>query len=645
MQSVRCAQCSHERADALFDEDTAMNKAHQSITSIGIAVLFAACGSGSNTAPSQGGSGGSTVTSSGGSSNGGTTGNGGTTDTSGAGGKAAGGSAGNASGGATGNGSSSRGGATGNGGAGGKAAGGSAGNANGGATGNGGAGTGGAVGGTTGSGGAENGGTKGSGGASATGGTTTPSTALATSTNGTWTTTGTWTETTSGTADVTVNDTSTAQSWEGFGGCFNEMGWNQLSTPALQTEAINLLFGADGARFAIGRIPIGASDYAMDRYTLGDSGTDVTPDSSESNRPPADTSLSKFSLDRDGQKLIPYIKAALAVRPDIRFWASPWTPPVWMKTGYKKDIMGSSGNAKKPSYFDGGNMKSDSATLTAYAQYYTKFVQGYRDQGINIELVSPQNEPGYDLNYPSCLWDKATYTTWIGKYLGPAMKSLGVKVMVGSLSNSDSGKDIDTANAALADSTAKGFLSVVGVQWGVLDKVNGGTTFGGLPIWASEHKCGNYPWNPSGYPTYVSAAAPNDQAYAVESWGYIRDAINKGKVTAYNAWNMVLDNVGKGNDTSRDWAQDSLLTVSGGKITKTQAYFVFRHFSQFVDPGATVVKTSGSTDAVAFKNPDGSLVAVVYSSSAKSNYLVAIGGKKLQFSIPAGGWATVKYKP
>jgi glucosylceramidase len=106
---------------------------------------------------------------------------------------------------------------------------------------------------------------------------------------------------------------------------------------------------------------------------------------------------------------------------------------------------------------------------------------------------------------------------------------------------------------------------------------------------------------------------------------------------------MVLDNVGKGNDTSRNWAQDSLLTVSGGKITKTQAYYVFRHFSQFVDPGATVLKTSGSTESVAFKNPDGSLVAVVYSSSAKSNYMVAFGDKKLQFSIPAGGWATVKY--
>jgi hypothetical protein len=60
--------------------------------------------------------------------------------------------------------------------------------------------------------------------------------------------------------------------------------------------------------------------------------------------------------------------------------------------------------------------------------------------------------------------------------------------------------------------------------------------------------------------------------------------------------------------------------------------------------GAAGASGSGG-DAVAFKNPDGSLVAVLYSAAAKSNYVVAMGGKKLQFSVPAAGWATVRYKP
>jgi len=456
-----------------------------------------------------------------------------------------------------------------------------------------------------------------------------------------WKTDGTLTDSTAA-ATVTVNDTAVAQKWDGFGAAFNELGWTVLTTADMKTQAIKLLFSAtDGAAFSWGRIPMGASDYATSRYD-DDGGTDVAP-SGETNRPAKDTSMAMFSITRDGQNLIPYIKAAQAVKPDLRFWSSPWTPPVWMKTGFATAANG----AKKPSFYDGGNMTSDAATLTAYASYYTKFVQGYKAQGIDISVVSPQNEPGYEQNYPSCLWDKATYTTWVGKYLGPAMKAINVQVMLGTLSNAgdNSRTDLDIATAVLADSTAKAAVSMAGAQWGVLDKVVGGTTFGGLPIWATEHRCGNYPWNPSGQPAYNSTQAPNDQAYGVESWGYIRDAITKGKVVSYSAWNMVLDKSGLGIDTTRDWKQDALLVADGGKVNPTPAYYVFRHMSQYVTPGASVVGTTGG-DAIGFKNPDGSIVAVLFNSGAANpSYVVAIGGKKVQFAMPANGWATVKVKP
>jgi glucosylceramidase len=465
-----------------------------------------------------------------------------------------------------------------------------------------------------------------------------------------WKTDGALTDSTAA-ATVTVNDTMALQKWDGFGGAFNELGWSFLTTSELQQQALKLLFSAsDGAAFAWGRVPIGASDYAMSRYTLDDTGTDVTPDSTEANRPASDMTLQMFSLARDEQKLIPYIKAAQVVNPALRFWASPWTPPVWMKTGYKKNSGADGGQlAQVPSYYDGGNAKSDPAVLTAYASYYTKFVRGYQAQNINIELVSPQNEPGFDQNYPSCLWDPATYTTWIGKYLGPAMNGIGVKVMLGTLSNGSDMKDGANAAAALADPTAKGFLTVIGAQWGMLDQSKLSALNSSLPIWATEHKCGNYPFcsaiNNYCPAVYNSSQAPNDQAYGVESWGYIRDAITKIKVTAYNAWNMVLDKNGLGNDTTREWKQDALLVVDSGKLNPTPAYYVFRHLSQYVTPGATVVGTTGG-DAIAFKNPDGSLVAVVFNSgAANANYVVAFGAKKVQFAMPSNGWASVKYKP
>jgi glucosylceramidase len=76
-------------------------------------------------------------------------------------------------------------------------------------------------------------------------------------------------------------------------------------------------------------------------------------------------------------------------------------------------------------------------------------------------------------------------------------------------------------------------------------------------------------------------------------------------------------------------------------LTATPAYYVFRHVSQFVDPGATVVGTSGG-DAIAFKNPGGTLVAVVHNTATSAKtMIVSIGGKKLQFSVPANGFATV----
>jgi len=455
-------------------------------------------------------------------------------------------------------------------------------------------------------------------------------------------------------ATVTVNDTM-GQTWEGFGGAFNELGWIPLTSKEMQDAAIKLLFSStDGAAFVWGRIPMGASDYAKIRYTLDDNaGADPAAQSGDAGRPAANTALTGFSLGRDKMYLIPYIKAAQAVRPSLRFWGSPWTPPIWMKTGYMTTA-GGSGTAKKPSYYDGGSMKNDMTFLTAYAEYYKKFVQGYKDEGINVEVVSPQNEPGYEQNYPSCLWDKTLYTTWV-KTLAAAMSPMNVKVMLGTLSNAgDSGRtDLDIASAVLADSAAKAAVSMVGVQWGVLEKVNGGQTFSGLPIWATEHKCGNYPWNPSmgcgepssSCPAYNNSQAPNDQAYGVESWIYIRNAINKGKVTSYSAWNMVLDKSGLGNDTSRDWKQDALLVADGGQVKPTPAYYVFRHLSQYVQVGAKQLGTSGG-DAVAFKNPDGSIAVAMYNSgAANSAYVVSAGGKKLQFAMPGTGWATLLVKP
>ena len=336
-----------------------------------------------------------------------------------------------------------------------------------------------------------------------------------------------------------MNDANAYQTWEGFGGAFNEKGWSYLTSQQMKDQAIALLFGKDGCNFAWGRIPIGASDYAMDRYSL--------------NETAGDTTMSMFSIARDKMKLIPYIKAAQAVKSNIRFWASPWSPPTWMKTGPYNPNTGAS-----HSNFDGGVMKSDDATLKAFALYLVKFVQAYAAEGINVEVVSPQNEPNYQQNYPSCHWDSATFVSFVGKYLGPALTSanLTTKVMDGTLSNPSG--DADIGQSVLRDATAKGYVKSIGVQWGMADSGPVNTLkglAGGIPLWLSETKCGG---------TIGSTApAPNDFNYGRDTWGYISGAIKNG-LTAYNAWNMVLDKGGLGIDDTRKWPQNALLVADSG---------------------------------------------------------------------------------
>jgi glucosylceramidase len=84
---------------------------------------------------------------------------------------------------------------------------------------------------------------------------------------------------------------------------------------------------------------------------------------------------------------------------------------------------------------------------------------------------------------------------------------------------------------------------------------------------------------------------------------------------AYFQWNMVLDETGMG---PWKWKQNAPITVSrvGGKVTYNGEYYVMRHFSQYVKPGAKRVLTTGVWgDKIAFVNPDGSTVLVMGNSA------------------------------
>jgi glucosylceramidase len=491
----------------------------------------------------------------------------------------------------------------------------------------------------------------------------TPQPVLVTSAaNAYWKTNGTLTTVTTGTATVTVNDGTAMQAWEGFGGAFNEIGWLVLSelSASDRAKALDLLFGSDAAHFTIGRIPIGASDYACvpknagSPYDPSSNACDPTKSRYTNDDTSGDTNLNSFSISRDMQNLIPYVKAAQGVNPNMKFWASPWTPPTWMKTT-SGSVNGTACTLVGGTMYDGGCMTAgtNNANLTTYANFFVKWITAYAGQQIPISMVSAQNEPNYAQGYPSCLWTSPMYNQFVGQFLGPALSKagMGTTILGGTMSNNNTNADPTVVTAIMGDATSKGFVTVLGYQWGMEQFVSADANkYKPVHIWQTEHRCGNYPnftpSNPTPMDTYNSTMAPNDWGYGWETWELIRRWIGDG-VTSYSAWNMVLDTIGKGNDTVRNWPQDSLLIVntSSKTLTATPAYYVFRHCAQYVQPGATVVSTTGG-EALAWKNPDGSIVAVMYNTNtAAATYIVAIAGKKVQFAMPGQGWATVYMPP
>lgn len=193
---------------------------------------------------------------------------------------------------------------------------------------------------------------------------------------------------------IVVDPNATAQKIEGWGGCFNEIGWRAL----LRVDEIDrqrilraLFDEKDGLGLNFGRLPIGASDFALSPYSMDDE--------------PGDLELKHFSIERDRYMLIPFIKAALAIRPDLKLWASPWSPPAWMKT---------SGT------YHGGSMKNDPAIFKSYANYLARFVEAYKAEGINLYALHVQNEPYVNNKYPTCVWPDATVMRdFIRDYVAP----------------------------------------------------------------------------------------------------------------------------------------------------------------------------------------------------------------------------------
>jgi glucosylceramidase len=369
-----------------------------------------------------------------------------------------------------------------------------------------------------------------------------------------------------------LRTSNASREWQGFGGCFNEIGWDALQKvdPEERGKLLDLLFDpeADGCRFSYNRLPIGASDFALSWYSL--------------NETPGDFAMEQFSIKRDKNCLIPYIREGLKRCSDMRLFASPWSPPTWMKF---------------PMAHNFGNLIETPENLSAYALYFSRFLSAYREAGIDIHALHVQNEPAVSQKFPSCKFTGEGLRKLIAEYVVPHFKDIGegAEVWLGTI-NSDAYNEY---YAPILDSPAGlNAVSGIGVQWNaknVLPLLQ--MTHPEIPVIQTENECGD---------------GKNTWEYAQYVFNLARHYINFG-VEAYVYWNFVLY---EGGDSTWGWKQNSLVSIdrTSGSVSLNPEFYVMKHLSRFVPTGSRVLNVSGSwaAHALAFANPHGKQVLILH---------------------------------
>lgn len=365
------------------------------------------------------------------------------------------------------------------------------------------------------------------------------------------------------------------QEIDGFGGCFNELGWIALENldEEKKQEILSELFESEsGCKFNICRFPIGASDYAAEWYSC--------------NENDGDYEMQKFSIDRDKKYLIPYIKEALKYNPEIDFFASPWSPPTWMKF---------------PKVCNYGTLIWEKNVLEAYALYFKKFVEAYKKEGININQIHVQNEVIADQKFPSCVWTGEQLREFIRDYMGPLFEKekIETEIWLGTINAPENIRtDFDEyANLVLSDKDARKYISGVSYQWAGKNAIQ--QTYASYPeikLMQSENECGE---------------GDNTWEYARYIFNLYRHYFSNG-ANSYIYWNMALLPKGK---STWGWTQNSMITIDPEKkdYKYNPEFYVMKHFSHFIKKGAIRLGIKGhwAGSSVAFENPNGEIVIVV----------------------------------
>lgn len=414
---------------------------------------------------------------------------------------------------------------------------------------------------------------------------------------------------------VFIDPDKTFQNYFGIGGAITDASAETFYKlpKEKQDQLITAYFDKEnGIGYNIIRTNINSCDFSSDSYTYIQDG---------------DKELKTFDISHDRKFKIPMIKAALKIaRANTHLFASPWSPPAFMKDN--NDLL------------HGGKLRKE--YYQPWATYYTKFIKAYEQEGLPIWGISIQNEPMATQRWESCIYSGEDERDFLKYYLGPTLSKSGYagKKIIGW----DHNRDLlyQRASTLLNDKAAAAYLWGIGFHW-------------------------YEPWS-GGEPMYdnlklVHDAFPNTNLLFTEGCKELFDLnkihdwklgekyasnmihdFNNGMV-GFTDWNILLDETGGPNHAQNFCFAPIHGNIKTGELIYTNEYYYIGHFSKYIQPGAKRIISSASRSQLqttAFINPDGKAVVIVMNASDNAtNYFLWHRGQAAEINAPAHSIQTV----
>jgi len=406
---------------------------------------------------------------------------------------------------------------------------------------------------------------------------------------------------------VTVDSESAFQTVLGFGGAFTEaaaLTWLALDANTQHRLLLDYFDREHGHGYSLCRVPMGSCDFGVGNYAHLET--------------PGDIALKSFSIARDQQAVIPFIKAAQRVaKGPLRLLASPWSPPAWMKSN--------------------GAMNHCGTLLSEYrqarARCYVRFIEAYADEGIPIWGVSVQNEPEATQRWESCLYTAEEERDFVRDHLGPELESAGLGHIRIIIWDHNRARMLERASIVYGDERAARFVWGTGFHWYEGDHFERVQAV--HDAWPDKHLL---------FTEGCQEGGAHDGSWDLGE-RYAHSMINDLNrwTEGWIDWNLLLDEDGGPNHV-RNLCSAPVLATHAGTLRRQSSYYYIGHVARFVRPGARRVECSSGhdrLDATAFKNPDSSIVVVVLNrTESVQTFALGVDGREVTAELPARGVVT-----